>query len=101
MSKVSMGNSGFYGCMVEPQGVSTWLKERAQTREILVPYCVSCLEPQSSKTRLLLPIMPIDIVAYALTIFRVPNSRQSCFGKVNVYVQYKVWLTSKLLLTLT
>ena len=34
MSKVSMGNSGFYGCMVEPQGVSTWLKERAQRPEI-------------------------------------------------------------------
>ena len=36
MSKVSMGDSSFYGCTVEPQGVSTWLKERAQTREIIL-----------------------------------------------------------------
>ena len=27
------------------------------------------LEPQSSKVKLLLPIMPIDIVAYAFTLF--------------------------------
>ena len=27
MSKVSMGNGGFYGCLREPQGVSAWWKE--------------------------------------------------------------------------
>ena len=24
MSKVTMGNGGFYGCLSEPQGVSAW-----------------------------------------------------------------------------
>ena len=32
MSKVIMGNDGFYGCLIEPQGVSAWWKETAQTR---------------------------------------------------------------------
>ena len=32
MSKVIMGNGGFYGCLIEPQGVSAWWKETAQTR---------------------------------------------------------------------
>ena len=37
MSKVIMGNSGFYGCLIEPQGVSAWWKEKAQTRAFLLP----------------------------------------------------------------
>ena len=32
MSKVIMGNGGFYGCLSEPQCVSAWWKETAQTR---------------------------------------------------------------------
>ena len=32
VSKVSMGNGGYYGCLSEPQGVSAWWKETAQTR---------------------------------------------------------------------
>ena len=32
MSKVIMGNGGFYGCLSKPQGVSAWWKETAQTR---------------------------------------------------------------------
>ena len=32
MSKVIMGNGSFYGCLSEPQGVSAWWKETAQTR---------------------------------------------------------------------
>ena len=32
MSKVIMGNGGFYGCLSERQGVSAWWKETAQTR---------------------------------------------------------------------
>ena len=31
MSKVIMGHGGFYGCLGEPQGVSAWWKETAQT----------------------------------------------------------------------
>ena len=30
ISKVIMGNGGFYGCLSEPQGVSAWWKEIAQ-----------------------------------------------------------------------
>ena len=32
MSKVIMGNGGFYCCLSKPQGVSAWWKETAQTR---------------------------------------------------------------------
>ena len=32
MSKVIMGNGGFYGCLSEPYGVTAWWKETAQTR---------------------------------------------------------------------
>ena len=31
MSKVIMGNGGFYGCFSEPQGVLAWWKDTAQT----------------------------------------------------------------------
>ena len=34
MSKVIMGNGGFYSCLSESQGVSTWWKETAQARFI-------------------------------------------------------------------
>ena len=27
-----MGNGGFNGCLIEPQGVSAWRKETVQTR---------------------------------------------------------------------
>ena len=30
MPKVIMGNGGFKGCLIEPQGVSAWWKETAQ-----------------------------------------------------------------------
>ena len=48
MSKVIMGNGGFYGCLVETQGVSAWLKETAQTRVFLLSRSVlmNHLEPQ-------------------------------------------------------
>ena len=31
ISKVIMGNGGFNGCLSEPQGVSAWWKEAAET----------------------------------------------------------------------
>ena len=70
MSKVIMGNGGFYGCLIEPQGVSAWWKETAQARVfILSPsLLLNRLEPQSSKAKLLLSIMPIGIVAYVFTL---------------------------------
>ena len=65
-----MGNDGFYGCVIEPQGVSEWRKESAQTRVFLLScsLLLNHLEPQSSKTKLLLPIMQIGIVEYAITL---------------------------------
>ena len=80
MSKVIMGNGGFYGCLSEPQGVSAWRKETAQTR-VLVLSCsllLNHLETQSSKAKLLLPIVPIGILAYAFTLLRDNFRRNSC-----------------------
>ena len=70
MSKVIMDKSGFRGCLITPQGFTGWWKETAQTRSFLPSrsLLLNDLEPQSSKTKLLLPIMPIDIVAYAFTL---------------------------------
>ena len=36
MSKVIMGNGGFYGCLSEPQDVSAWWKETAVISLFLV-----------------------------------------------------------------
>ena len=70
MSKAIMGNEGFHGCLIEPQSVSAWWKETAQARVFLLScsLLLNHLEPQSSKTKLLLPIMLIGNVAYAFTI---------------------------------
>ena len=80
ISKVILGNGGFYGCLIEPQGVSARLKVTAQTRVFQLSRSVllNHLEPQSSKTKLLLAIMPIDIVAYAFTLFWDNICRNSC-----------------------
>ena len=62
-----MGNGGFKGCLIEPQGVSAWWKETAQTRVFTLSpsLLLNHLETQSRKAKLLLPIIPIGIVAYA------------------------------------
>ena len=80
MSKVVMGNGGFYSCLSEVQGVSAWCKETAQTR-VFVLSCsllVNHLEPQSSKTKLLLPIMAIGIAAYTFTLLLDNLCRINC-----------------------
>ena len=66
-----MGNGGFNGFLSEPQGVSAWWKETAQTHLFVLSrsLLLNHLEPETIKTNLLLPIMPIDIVAYAFTLF--------------------------------
>ena len=53
----------------EPQVVSAWWKETAQTRVFVLSrsLLLNHLEPQSSKTKLLLPIMLIGIVTCATT----------------------------------
>ena len=85
MSKV-MGTGGFYVCLSEPQGVSAWWKETGQTvvfvfsRSLLLNH----LEPQSSKAKLLLPIMPIGIVTYAFTLSWDNLCRNSCINLNNV-----------------
>ena len=78
--KVIMGNDGFYSCLSEPQGVSTWWKETAQTH-VFVHSCsllLNHLKPQSSKAKLLLPIMPIGIVANTSTPLWDNLCRNSC-----------------------
>ena len=70
-SKLIMGNGGFYGCLIELQGVSAWWKGTTQTSVFLLSRSLLLNhldEPQSIKTKLLLPIMPIDIVAYTFTL---------------------------------
>ena len=72
MSKVIMGNVDFYGCLSKPQGVSAWWKEIAQTHVFILSrsFLLNHLEPESSKAKLLFPIMQMGIVAYALTLLR-------------------------------
>ena len=79
MSKVIMGNDGFYRCLSEPQGVSAWWKETAETLFVFSSsLLLNHLEPISSKAKLLLPIMPIGIVAYAFTLSWDNLCRNSC-----------------------
>ena len=70
MSKIILGNGDFYGCLIKPQAVSAWWKETAQTHAFLLSrfLLLNRLETQSSKAKLLLPIMPIGIVAYAFAL---------------------------------
>ena len=80
-------NGGFYGCLIEPQAVLAWWKETAQ----ICVFVLSCsllldhLEPQSSKTKLLLLIMSIDTVAYAVTLLRDNLCRNSCILQSEVH----------------
>ena len=64
MSKGIVGNGGFYGCLIEPKGVSAWWKETAQTPVFLLSpsLLLNHLKPQSSKSQLLLPMILIGIV---------------------------------------
>ena len=41
MSKVMMGNGGFYGFLSKPQGVSAWWKETAQTLFVFFSFLVA------------------------------------------------------------
>ena len=80
MSKVIMGNGGFYSYLSEPQGVLAWWKETPQTRVFVLSrsLLLNHLKPQSSKAKLLLPIMPISVVAYAFTLLWDNLCRNSC-----------------------
>ena len=80
MSKVIMGYGSFCSCLIEPQGVSAWFKEAAQTRVFLLSrsLLLNHLEPQSSKTKLFLPIMPIDIFDYAFILLWDNLCRKRC-----------------------
>ena len=82
MSKAIMGNGGFYSCLSEPQVVSAWWKETAQTHvfALSLNLLLNRLETQSNKARRLLPIIPIGIVAYAFTLFWDNLCRKSCIS---------------------
>ena len=96
ISKVIMGNGGFYGCLIEPQVVSAWWKKTAQKRVFLLSrsLLLNYLEPQSSKPKLLLPIMPIDIVAYTFTLLWDNLCRNSCTYSYNDETFVRQLLTS-------
>ena len=74
------GNGGFYGCLSEFQGVSPWWKETAQTHVFVLSrsLLLNRLEPQLSKAKLLLPIIPISIVTYAFILLWDNLYRNSC-----------------------
>ena len=93
MSKVIMGNGGFYGCLIELQGVSAWRKETAQTRVFLLSrsLLLNHLEPQSSQIKLLLPIMPIDIVAYAFRLLWDNLCRNNCKALCEISSRLTDW----------
>ena len=58
--------------------------ERKQHKHLFVhsrSLLLNCLEPQSSKAKLLLPIMPIGIVAYAFTLLWDNLCRNSCISQ--------------------
>ena len=66
MSKVIMGNGDFMVAVILRGGS----RETAQRRVLLLSRSLwlNRLEPQSSKTNFLLPIMSIDTVVYTFTL---------------------------------
>ena len=83
MSKVIMGNGG---CLSEREGVSAWWNETAQTR--IRSFSFLDAESQwttSSKTKLLLPIMPNGLVACTLLHFC-----GTTFVETAIYI-YIIW----------
>ena len=64
------GQWWFYGCWIQVQGVTTRWKKTAQTQVFMLSpsFLLNHLAPQSSNAKLLLPITPIDIFAYAITL---------------------------------
>ena len=70
MSKVVLGNSGYYGCLNEPHGVSAQWKKTEQTHVVVLSrsLMLNHLEPHLSKAKPLLLIMPIGIIVYAFTL---------------------------------
>ena len=94
MSKVTMGYGGFYICLSGPQGVSAWWMETAQTHVLVLSrsLLLNRLEPQSSKAKLSIPIMPIGIVAYAFTLLRDNRMETAvCHGSISPLEQFCIF----------
>ena len=83
-----MGNGGFYGYLSEPQGVSAWWNETAQSRIrfFLIPCHWIALNLNQTKAKLLLPIVPIGIVAYAFTLFVGQPLSKQLYTKTIIYL---------------
>ena len=77
MSKVIVDNGGFYGCFKVFQRGGRKKHNHAHSF-FLDPFSLNHLEPHSSKTKLLRPIMPIAMVAYAFTNLWNNLCRNSC-----------------------
>ena len=82
-----LGNGGFTVALLNLKGVSAWWKETAQTRVFLLfrSLLLNRLEPQSSKAKLLLPIIPIDLFACAFTLLPDNLCRNSCISHLREY----------------
>ena len=88
MAKVIMDNGGFYGCLSEAKvNLKAFQRGgRKQHKHVFIfsrSLLLKHFEPISSKTKLLLPMMPIGIVAYAFTI------RGTTFVETAVYLAAK------------
>jgi len=86
-----------HGCLIEVLVVSAWWKETAQTRVFLLSpsLLLNHREPQSSKAKFLLPIIPISIVMYGVTPLWDNLCRNSCI-LLYIYVSFllvdkKMW----------
>ena len=86
--KFSMGNGGFYGCFKVFQLGGT---ETAQKGVFLLSrsLLLNHLEPQLNKTKLLLPVMPIDIVAYAFYKFGTTFVETAVYNKKNIIIRWR------------
>ena len=95
MSKLIMGNGGFYTSLRTSRCFSVVKGNSTNTYSFfLVPCCwiteLNRLKPQSSKAKLSLPIMPIGIVAYAFTLSWDNLCRNSC-----ILYYYFLWINGR------
>ena len=76
-----MGNEGSWS-LIEALGVSATERETVQTNKFM-PHRLSLVNTMILKGKLFLPIIPIGIVAYALTLLWDNLCRNSCISLEN------------------
>ena len=68
MSKVIMGNGGFYGCLSEPQCVSAWWKETAQ-----IPTLITHSANRHCRVRFLYTFVGQPLLKQLYSLFRLSD----------------------------